>query len=78
MKGFLRILLLLDKSIRLDSLIILSLIIFGMLCEMAGISLFIPIIMAILEPNFLQNFPEVQDFITHVLGLKNNQIILTL
>ena len=76
MKSFYKILLLLDKPVRLKSVYMFLLILIGMILEMLGIGLFIPIIMAILEPEFIENFPKIQYFLNNSLNISNSQIVV--
>jgi ATP-binding cassette, subfamily B, bacterial PglK len=76
MKSFFQILSLLDQSIKRSSIFMLLLIMIGMLLEMLGIGLFIPIIMGLLDPNFLENFPSIEYFFSNSLNLRNDQIVL--
>lgn len=75
MKIFLKILSLLARSIKLHTLYILLLIIVGMLLEMVGISLFIPIIMGLLDPEFITKFPEINIFLKQNFNIGNEQLI---
>ena len=73
---FFKILGLLTRSIKLYTFYILSLIIVGMLLEMAGIGLFIPIIMSLLDPEFMETFPKLSSFLEQNLGIINEHLIL--
>ena len=66
----------LDRSLKVEGFIFLLLAIIGMLFEMLGIGLFIPIILTVLEPDFLKDYPQIERFLFYDLGIANNQLLL--
>ena len=66
----------LDGSLKVEGFIFLLLAIIGMLFEMLGIGLFIPIILTVLEPDFLKDYPQIERFLFYDLGIANNQLLL--